>query len=201
MTADFRVTRVSAALDTDLRQWFSEADAQRQAQILRFTRTDARKQCLCADHLLRQMLAERGISPLFARDANGKPFLTNAPLHFNLSHSGDFAACAVAQRPIGIDIEAVRQVSPSLAERICTAGEREWVYAGGGFDSTRLLQVWTGKEAYLKYLGCGLRRDPKDIDVVSGGSFLLDGLRLHSVQNAEYVLSVVYEEASAWEPL
>lgn len=192
MTPDYHVVRVSAARDTDLRQWFSEADASRQTQILHFTRTLAQKQCLCADHLIREMLAARGISPIFSRDGNGKPVLLNAPLHFNLSHSGDFVACAVYEHPVGIDIEALRDVSPTLLKRICTAQERAYICADNSFDSARLLQVWTAKEAYLKYLGCGLHGDMREIEVVRCGVPTLEGRFLHTVLTAEYALSLVY---------
>ena len=138
------------------------------------------------------MLAARRISPIFARDGNGKPVLQNSALHFNLSHSGDFVACAVYDSPVGIDIEALRDISPTALKRICTAQEQAYICADNSFDSARFLQVWTAKEAYLKYLGCGLRGDMRKIEVVRCGVPTLESRFLHTALTAEYALSVVY---------
>lgn len=189
---EYRVARVSAVSEAMLRRWFSEADEARQAQVLQIRRAQAQKQCLCADHLAREMLHSRGVAPVFARDGNGRPYLLNSPLHFNLSHAGDFVACAVHESPVGIDLEALRSVSPALADKVCTAQEREFILDGGAFDSTRFLQIWTVKEAYLKYLGCGLRGNLREIEVVSDGRLALNGLHLHTALTSEYALAVVY---------
>lgn len=50
--------------------------------------------------------------------ANGKPYFKgHADLHFNLSHSGNFAVCIIAGTPCGIDIEGNRPFKPSVAKR------------------------------------------------------------------------------------
>ena len=37
---------------------------------------------------------------------DGKPELVGSGIFFNLSHSGNYAACAVSDSPIGLDIQA-----------------------------------------------------------------------------------------------
>src|SRR5687768_9818 len=45
----------------------------------------------------------------FVYGPHGKPALASGPLHFNTSHSGDYAAFAITQSgDIGVDIEQVR---------------------------------------------------------------------------------------------
>jgi 4'-phosphopantetheinyl transferase len=81
-------------------------------------------------------------------------------LHFNLTHSGGLALCAVSWgRRVGIDIEAIRPLArlDDLIRRVCGPAERA--------DLRRLeperrlrtfLQTWTRKEAYVKMTGAGL---------------------------------------------
>lgn len=36
----------------------------------------------------------------------GKPYLAKEPdIHFNLSHSGEWAVCAISSSPVGVDIQ------------------------------------------------------------------------------------------------
>ena len=59
-------------------------------------------------------------TPVFA-NAYGKPFLINAvEIHYNISHSGSYAACVVADLPVGIDIEQIKSADITIAEHFFT---------------------------------------------------------------------------------
>ncbi|MFN3868602.1 MAG: 4'-phosphopantetheinyl transferase family protein [Hyphomicrobiaceae bacterium] len=63
------------------------------------------------------------------RSSTGKPFISDAPLSFSLSHSGGFALIAAAASPsfaLGIDIQAHAplRMSDDRAARLIAAGER-----------------------------------------------------------------------------
>lgn len=47
----------------------------------------------------------------------GKPYIRQVPWHYNLSHSGDYAALAVSDAPVGIDIQQMRFYQNSLVKR------------------------------------------------------------------------------------
>jgi len=98
-------------------------------------------------------------------DAHGKPHLLlqgteHRDLHFNWSHSGDYALIALAQDAMpGIDIEQQREqvrvieiaqrfFTPDEARELtaCTADEREVMF----------FRLWCAKEAVLKAMGRGL---------------------------------------------
>lgn len=182
---------ISDVSQETLARWFAEADGQTQARLRQKKRGFA--QSLCADHLARVLLSEcSGVPPerqLFRRSAAGKPEAVGLDWAFNVSHSGGFAACAVHRGTVGIDLEALRPVSRRLMQRVCTAEELAWIRG----DSARFLQVWTVKEAYLKYLGSGLRRAPRTVETVASGRLSLPGLCLHTEQTARYALAVVYD--------
>lgn len=70
-------------------------------------------------------------SPLKTKKTSGgKPFLEGSRgLFFNLSHSGAYAACAVSDREVGLDIQqCVQRVNPAVVERVLHKEEKR-IYA------------------------------------------------------------------------
>lgn len=125
-----------------------------------------RNQFVVGRYLLRHELARSmGAKPneieLATRD-DGKPVLADPTigLHFNVSHSGGWAAIALARRPVGVDLEAVRDVTNErdLVERFFAPGERKQYRAlPESVKRTGFLRGWTCKEAVLKAVGSGMR--------------------------------------------
>lgn len=81
------------------------------------------------------------------RSEAGKPCLLGAPFHFNLSHSRNYAVCALSDMPVGVDIEHIRRIDPRVQRRLL-----------GQTFSTPFEQVaaWTRYESYGKMVGCGI---------------------------------------------
>ena len=141
----------------------SVADAPKAVQILSDARLqkaaalknkDDQARSLCAglalDACLRTVgLRERDVT--VKTDPRGKPFLADHPaLHFSLSHSGEYAVCALDDAPIGVDIEQLREIDTArLAKR--TFGITESLTLDAFFA------LWTRKESYLKAVGIGLK--------------------------------------------
>ena len=96
--------------------------------------------------------------------SNGRPALgAGSPWSFNISHSGDVVACAVADVPVGVDVERVNSHRDMLgiARECFHPSEVEEVearlFAGmQGEAAERFTVYWTLKEAYMKRLGRGL---------------------------------------------
>lgn len=104
-----------------------------------------------------------GLCPLpeLAAGERGKPWFPAEPRrHFNLSHSGTLALCALADRPVGVDIQVTRgSWRPSLIARSCTPEEREWL-ASRGDRPEDFTQLWALKESAGKQSGYGLPYPP-----------------------------------------
>lgn len=85
---------------------------------------------LALDYALRcygQGLKERDME--YVSGEWGKPAFRDYPqIHFSLSHSGEYAMCSIGDRPVGNDIERVRQGRLKVAERFFTAPERAFLY-------------------------------------------------------------------------
>lgn len=91
------------------------------------------------------------------RNAHGKPYLPEYPqIFFNISHSGEYAACAFAGIPIGMDIQQHRRVKwESMAKRYFSIEEWERLAAADDAE-TLFFQIWTEEESYGKWKGTGL---------------------------------------------
>lgn len=98
----------------------------------------------------------------FRYEHAGKPALAipEAPLSFNMAHSGNLAVYAFARNcRVGIDVERVRALAhmESIASRFFSPEECSQVLA---LDTPERVEAffrcWTRKEAYLKAVGDGL---------------------------------------------
>ena len=88
----------------------------------------------------------------------GKPYLLDSSIHISLSHSHGVCAVTVADRPVGVDVEVVKEsYNPHVIERSLTDAEKA-VYDG---DFTR---IWCRKEAVAKMTGEGITGYPNNID-------------------------------------
>lgn len=99
-------------------------------------------------------------SPLETKKTSGgKPFLEGSRgLFFNLSHSGAYAACAVSDREVGLDIQQCgRRVNPAVVERVLHKEEKR-IYAELPEEEKEafFFRHWAAKEAYVKCTGEGL---------------------------------------------
>ena len=131
----------------------------RKCEALRF---DAdRRRSVAAWLLLRQMLAERGLdadSLPVTENEFGKPsFDPSLGIHFNLSHAGDRVMAAVADAPVGCDVERIAPIDDGVLEASLTDAERTHLAALSGEARDRaFVRQWVRKESYVKALGRGM---------------------------------------------
>lgn len=85
----------------------------------------------------------------------GKPYLRDYPnAQFNISHSGQFVACAVSDCPIGVDIQEIVPYRRDVAKRVFNLEELSQIESSPD-PSAEFTKFWTKIEAYLKMLGIG----------------------------------------------
>lgn len=85
-------------------------------------------------------------------------------IHFNISHTGGYVACAVADEPVGIDIELIKPIEHKIAEQFYTPDEAEYLMTGD--IECRFHEVWTKKESRIKWEGKGLHKSLTSFSVV-----------------------------------
>ena len=158
-------------LDDDIAHFDFEAafpllSRQRQAQALQFRFEQERKQCAMAYLLLCKGLREEyGITepPLFAYGEAGKPYLPDhAGIHFNLSHCREAVVCVLSDRPVGVDIECIREYDEALLDFTMNEAEKEQIVRAPHPDLA-FICLWTRKEAVLKCSGQGLVDDMRHV--------------------------------------
>ena len=152
--------------DFDLESALLELSDQRREQALRFKYEQGRRTCVLAYLLLKRALREEyGITenPIFEYGEHGKPFIVGHPeIFFNLSHCREAVACAVSNRPIGIDVESVRQFKESLVRYTMNEREVAQIMEAERPD-VAFIRLWTMKEARLKLTGEGISHDLKTV--------------------------------------
>ena len=122
--------------------------------------------------LLAQALARLGAAGQadLSFDGLGRPHLTGA-LDPSISHTDGLACAAVGVGcRIGVDVEALHPIEPSLYDRILAPGERRGVIRSENPDAA-FLGFWTMKEAAAKADGRGLQLDPRQLLCREGSAF------------------------------
>lgn len=145
------------------------------------------KRYLYSRAVLRQQLALFSHRPLaelhIKHDAYNKPYLTDGP-YFSISHSYPFCAIAIANHPIGIDIEYTSQpIDPVLFEVCLSEKEKANWECHSDF-----YMYWCAKEAVLKAYGTGLLYDPRQLSLSAYDNDLL----VTQIANQRYYIKYRY---------
>lgn len=143
-------------------------NAEEWARAERFVTQELRQRFVICRGQLRRLLGRYldvdADAVRFAYSQWGKPTLENSPpgregIHFNVSHSGDWALIALACSPIGVDLEAPnRRVRyRSIASQVLSPEEHpNWNAMSAVNQELATMHLWVCKEAILKALGLGI---------------------------------------------
>ena len=163
---------------------------QRREQALKFKHEQGRKTCAAAYLLLCEGLRkEYGITekPVFEYGEHGKPSIVGHPdIHFNLSHCREAAVCVISDRPVGVDIESIREYKESLVRYTMNEDEIAQI-TQSSHPEEAFTRLWTMKEAVLKLSGEGLRNDMKS--VLTGR----ERIETHINKEKNFIYSVIFD--------
>ncbi len=153
-----------------LQEILSPAERER---FSRFRFSVHRRQAIICRGTLRETLSRYlDLDPAhicIAYNRHGKPYVAGSEVHFNVSHSGNWAMIAVSiGAEVGIDLERIepsfaqertpeRFFSPSEAARLRAIPESQQTEA--------FFRCWTRKEAYVKARGLGMALPLDSFDV------------------------------------
>lgn len=106
----------------------------------------------------------------FSHGRYGKPYIAEKDgIKFNISHTRGLMGVAISGFEIGLDIENNLATSRDQMEQVSDFcfSDKEIRYIDFGLKGSdeRFFEVWTRREAYYKWLGCGLsvRNNKKEI--------------------------------------
>lgn len=125
-------------------------------KILRCKMIQDRKLSLAAGLLMNWVLTRYGCDMnAVSYGENGKPEIEG--ICFNLSHSQEYAVCAVSSRPVGCDIEKIKELKTDIAKRFFSKREQEYLNTFGETERPgEFFRLWTMKESYVKMTGEGM---------------------------------------------
>jgi phosphopantetheine--protein transferase-like protein len=158
---------------------FFETDVQLAVPI---TNEERRTQHLAVRLLFKLMMPEADLSQLVMAD-NGKPYLIGLPFHFSFSHCKGYAACAVDNKPIGIDIEIIHPRIAKVAHKFLNDQERAMITAlEEQAQLNQLAFLWAAKEAMYKkheQLGIDFAKDFNILELTKGERGVVPAAILH----------------------
>ena len=113
--------------------------------------------------LLEIALKEEGITSYkILKSKNGKPYIDNSNIFYNISHKNKMVGLIISDSEVGLDIEYVDTENikrKSTLKYFFTEKERESIT-----NNEELLTLWTKKESYIKLNG-GMLRDAIGLDI------------------------------------
>jgi len=112
---------------------------------------------------------------LLEKDERGKPFLPKYPqIHVSISHSGSCAACAIGEKPVGVDVEQWKKhrKRERLVEKFHPKERELYVKTEEAGRERLFFDLWVLKESFGKALGKGLGipLDASCMEAVRGGT-------------------------------
>jgi 4'-phosphopantetheinyl transferase len=143
-----------------LEYYLSDVSEDRQEKVKRLKTAKAKAMTTGAALLLRKALSQgyEINQPLtIVKGEYGKPEIRDYPeIHFNLSHSGDYAVCAVGSHPVGVDIQKMAEPNLKLAKRFFAQEESDWLFSLPADQQRQgFYDLWVIKESFMKYTGKG----------------------------------------------
>jgi 4'-phosphopantetheinyl transferase len=193
-------------------------DAEERARADRYRVEDDRRRSIVARGTVRTLLGRRlGREPRdlgFVEGPQGKPALIGGELEFNVSHSGDRVAIAIAEGgPVGIDIEVEQPRTTDLvvlARRYFSPVEALAVENAADGAIPLFFTIWTAKEAVIKAVGGGLSIQLASFSVLPvcsewgavenlGGDPKLDGWHVAALPSELGYRAAVAAAGTDWE--
>ena len=186
-------------INPDDKKWYKYLSDKRIEKVENLRKPHKKSQSIGAELVLNYAIRNQvgAKAPLkWDTDENGKLYLVDyTDLYVNLSHSGDFAVCAVNDTPVGVDIQYCRECDIKIAERFFSACETEFVNNSADKNNA-FFKIWTRKESFVKAIGKGITIPLNSFSVLDdtieyeGGKY---HFREYSVSQKGYILSVCYK--------
>lgn len=136
-----------------------------------------RREVITGEYLLQYALKELyGIKLADVRrdkTRKGKPYLPDHPdIHYNISHSGDYVACAIGGQPVGMDVQQHRPADLAKLSRQTLSKEEYEIWKRAQDPVSQFYDFWVKKESYLKWTGDGITKDLCSLKMQGAASVL-----------------------------
>ena len=177
---EYFIYNIENLTDSEYEKWFSLMTKEKQDRVSRYKDFERRKCSVAGEKLVKDYIGKSlNISPealVILTDKNGKPYIENSPIYFNISHCENVLVYTFSDKEIGIDVERIRPISLNILKRFFSEKEQEYVLGHlptkDDFQKSeneeileRFYRVFTLKEAICKKSGIGIK-GIKDADTL-----------------------------------
>ena len=132
---------------------------------------------------LKTTAAQKYNNTEIAKTEKGKPYFKDIPdLFFSISHTEGLTVIAVGDSEVGVDVEKTRKADLRITRRFL---KEEADYINVCDSDRRFFEIWTKKEAFLKYKGTGLSGGLQSVNVLN--------LPIKTFAFEDYIISVCGE--------
>lgn len=187
-------------MPTDWQRYLPFLESDVVQRVGRMRKTEDQLRTVCAHLLTKMMLVttyEKQLSEVrFTKDSNGK-YQLGQDLHFNLSHSGNYVACAISDFPVGIDVEQQVTRDFSIFQALWSEEEKHLYKL---LEQEAFYALWTAKESYGKYKGFGLHDSLMEATIRQDGTIHLPASRV-TARTIPFSLHLVTVQLSVWRIL
>lgn len=121
-------------------------------------------------------------------EENGKPFIKNKSIYFNISYSDNIGVLAISNENVGIDIEKIKKYDEKLVNNFYS--KEELRYLKKSYDRNyEYTKLWTYKEAYLKYQGTGINDNFKNLNFIQENKYV-SNVKFKTINYEDYVITI-----------
>lgn len=188
---------------------------ERQEVVMKYKQEDDRLRSLGAGVVLASILKQYKIDfaqAVLEYGPNGKASVAGRPdIHFNLTHSGNYAAGICGVSPVGIDVEMLGALNERTAKRFFHDGEYRYLMEAEDEEERRLrfFRLWVLKESFMKATGLGMKLPLDDFEISISGQDIrviqkVDGRQYYfkefALENSRMAVCSADRPVAVWEP-
>jgi 3-oxoacyl-(acyl-carrier-protein) synthase/phosphopantetheinyl transferase len=187
-----------ASWDFILKRYFNQTEKQHHQNLLPNKRKGWMVSRVAVKDAVRNLLKQEKNHPCFpitfevASDEVGKPYLigdSTKDIHISLAHKGkDAVGIARSGKSVGIDMEIIEERSSGFYDLVFTDNELALLKDKNQAEWTT--RFWVAKEAYGKFLGTGLKGNPKKLEVekITEDSLWINQTEIKTIKFKNYII-------------
>ncbi len=134
--------------------FFKNIRYEKRDRIKNYSNNRRKRQAIVGEMILKELLEKyydiKYNDCIIKESKNGKPYITNYNIYFNISHKDNLVVCIISNNEIGVDIEKVRKINLDTINVFATSNEKNYILEKKEDVFKRLFEIYTLKEAYLK---------------------------------------------------
>ena len=169
---EYIIYNIDALTDTEYEKWFFLMTEEKQNKVNNYKSIDRKRASVAGEMLVKEHIGRAlNIKPeslVILTHKNGKPYIKDCPVYFNISHCENILLCAFSDEEIGADIEKIKPISLSVLKSFFSEEEQKYVLGKALSDCIsedyntpemceRFYRIYTLKEALCKKSGIGIK--------------------------------------------